>query len=345
MTTQVRALFMVFFACTGLSGRSPTNAGEPLSAKEAVQLVTAGIESNYGAFKTVYARMNTLTETPSSDGQVHSKTQHGIVDSVSIPKRTVTKAEIWIKGQALRVNMAVDGTDRAISHTDGVWTEHRPDSNTAWIRREMPAYPPIDPRSLATLDIRRDIVGLLTESRITSAGWQKAPKGGQLVAIDLQLPTGQKMSLEFDQGRAFLPTRSALWHADGTVAGVLVMEYEPRTTEGAFFLKRAVNKAFQPGQYKSLPDTADDWYQRSVTEVTEVRVNERFDSSVLTIELPAGTRVYDGVQNTVRLSGYLEPAKPGSRVPVIVVVLAIAGACLVAYVFWRYIRRTRTQEA
>jgi hypothetical protein len=315
-----------------------------IDAKEALQLVSAGIESNYASFKTIHARVQTVTETPGNDDKEHREERNGLVAISFMAKRAVLNMETWIAPSKLRADMSPDrGPPMTFFFIDGIWTQYSKDMKQAWIHRnnQMGSFDAMDLRSFGTFDAKLDIPTLLAQGRITSAAWATS---GDVLLIDLVLPRGQAMSFAFDRRLSFLPVMAATRHTDATIAGCLSMTYKAHTNDGAFLLDSAVRRAFAPGDHKAPPVTANDWLQQATIKVTDVSLNRVFEVSIFDVELPAGTTIQDSVTGSVRISGW-EDRTPRTRgVATLAVILAVGTtcACLAMFLYLRF-RRIRSK--
>jgi RNA polymerase sigma factor (sigma-70 family) len=280
------------------------NAPAVIDPKVVIHSITDHITANYAQIHALRATLETtnIDRSVTKREEITRTNPNGLTIHMVREPRTVRKERLLLRGKDLLRETIDPPNGGTWSLFDDVWTQYVPEAKTAWIRttEQMPGIFPLDPRNVASQELRTRFVDQLRDDQVLEAGRTQTTDGTARMSVLLEHTfkggDKQRYRCEFDPARRDLPTRVVVLH-EGKINLVADIEYREVIPGTAWFLQKSTTKFFYPN-YPQSPDS-EAWHTALIVELKgDVALNEKIGDEAFAVDLPKGTRVSDSIHTS-----------------------------------------------
>jgi hypothetical protein len=283
----------------------PSRPNEPvIDPTESITRIAGHIRDNYARLHTVRAILQTtsLDRSVTKREEVTIQQPNGSTVHYVRDPSSVRRMRLLLSGEDLyREETDEDGEIWCFQR--GVYTQYVPTAKALWLRlpAQMPGISPLDPRNIASMELRSNFVDRLRSDRVLEVAPARTLDGKSRMAALMEhtLDKGhnERYRCEFDPARNDLPTRIVVFRDEDKIGIVVDISYDEVIPGTAWFFKKATQKFFGHDLPRS-PDS-ETWRQALIIETMgKVLVNRPIPVDAFLVRFPEGTRIFDAVSRS-----------------------------------------------
>jgi hypothetical protein len=236
----------------------------------------------------------------------------GKVITTKIPQHTFAERVVILEDRVRLDHGGVEATPVVTYWFDGVrWTESDSSARrVSKMHQNQIGGRVLDPRESAGLDYRTSLVAILSQPALKEATLESVDSVTRITTV--ANTAEQKLIVDFDSRFAMLPTRSQLFHLNGSIARDVAITYAWMEPRSAWAIEGIIERIYDES-VDGLA-TPEKWKQQLITMATCTLLEREAAEKLLAPVTPAGYRVVD----------YTDPATLQRKAPRRSVALATA---------------------
>ncbi|WP_422928949.1 RNA polymerase sigma factor [Singulisphaera sp. PoT] len=208
----------------------PDPKGDP---KRVIGQIADHIRDNYARIHSLHTTITTTNRDRSVTKKEESRFTgpDGMYAQVIQYPLKVTRDRLLIRGEnLLREPLEDDG--HLWSFFGETWTQYVPKHRMDWLKSsdQMASMLCLDPRNIASLEVRRPFLGQLRDDRVLEAGPSRAKDGQPRTSVLLERDQGKGQTesyrCEFDPAKNDHPTRVIVYREGDSIGIVLDIDYQ-----------------------------------------------------------------------------------------------------------------------